>query len=128
MGAASMGPYSESTEYGHHAVCVDERGAASMGPYSESTEYRRRSARRRHQTPLQWGRTLRARNTFHRPAADHADRASMGPYSESTEYLAHLQIQILHLLASMGPYSESTEYLAGSAAALNQHCFNGAVL
>src|SRR5665213_1661840 len=60
-----------------------------MGPYSESTEYRLVGGilRFRHTPMLQWGRTLRARNTLKSIFSFGIQHpASMGPYSESTEY------------------------------------------
>src|SRR5665213_2263177 len=62
-----------------------------MGPYSESTEYTFNADELKSAFQLQWGRTLRARNTIIRNVLfDLMPLASMGPYSESTEYNHHL--------------------------------------
>src|SRR5665213_1553071 len=82
-----------------------------MGPYSESTEYILHRPARCRQSKLQWGRTLRARNTVRRSSSRRSRvHASMGPYSESTEYSFAGCFTAKLYPASMGPYSESTEY------------------
>src|SRR5665213_1156869 len=82
-----------------------------MGPYSESTEYTFNADELKSAFQLQWGRTLRARNTIIRNVLfDLMPLASMGPYSESTEYLRQRVRFSVATNASMGPYSESTEY------------------
>src|SRR5665213_2767256 len=92
-----------------------------MGPYSESTEYTFNADELKSAFQLQWGRTLRARNTIIRNVLfDLMPLASMGPYSESTEYLRQRVRFSVATNASMGPYSESTEY--------NHHLGRGAVV
>src|SRR5665213_1006860 len=61
---ASMGPYSESTEYSFAGCFTAKLYPASLGPYSESTEYGLATSTSQTTIRLQWGRTLRARNTL----------------------------------------------------------------
>src|SRR5665213_1042701 len=125
-----MGPYSESTEYLFQLDEIGHMLSASMGPYSESTEYAITMRPLLPSRLLQWGRTLRARNTaIPVSALGPGTVASMGPYSESTEYLVAVSSSGNVAHASMGPYSESTEYRRASRPwRIIASSFNGAVL
>src|SRR5665213_1660203 len=84
---SSMGPYSESTEYGHPGVVRVLNDELQWGRTLRARNTATAAKAATEMTELQWGRTLRARNTpviFH--DADSVILPSMGPCFESTEY------------------------------------------